>query len=257
MGVRHHILFGLVGLSAGLLALAAPARAGEPISIVVQEMPGLIEPGKALPYKQLLDALLEDAPVANTVTILPGYRGPRLWLRREYQCIFGGVSAPGHARPRDTAISPTDWSSLHISAPFNVLEVHAFTRGNEAPARSFTDLQGQKIAVDQVLFFDLRFHSDALKASDFVKVGTAEEALGLLSDGRVNHVFAYDNDVALLQDKTHALFAYDASFTLLELEESMMCWSGGDVAELVGHINGRLAELKETGTLESLLPKLR
>jgi len=239
------------------LLLTTAAHANGQITVVAQEMPGLIEPGKALPYNRLLNDLLEEAPGVAGVDILPGYRGPRLWLRHEYQCIFGGVSAPGHQRPRDTAISETDWSSLHISTPFNLLKVHAFSPDGAAPAQNLGDLKGRKIAVDQVLFFDLRFHSDALKASDFVKVDTPREALTLLVHGRVDHVFAYDNDVAQMQAETGTSFAYDPAFTLLELEESMMCWSGGEVAALVSHVNNRLAEMRRSGMLESLVPHLR
>ncbi len=239
------------------LQLATGARAGGDITVVVQEMPGLIEPGKALPYNRLLNDLLEEAPGVAGVDILPGYRGPRLWLRHEYQCIFGGVSAPGHQRPRDTAISETDWSTLHISTPFNLLKVHAFSRTGAEPAHTLGALKGQKIAVDQVLFFDLRFHSDALKSSDFIKVDTSREALSLLENDRVDHVFAYDNDVAMMQAERGAAFAYDPAFTLLELEESMMCWSGGEVAALVSHVNDRLSEMRRSGMLESLVPHLR
>ncbi len=239
------------------LLLATGAHAGRDITVVVQEMPGLVESGKALPYNRLLNDLLEEAPGVAGVDILPGYRGPRLWLRHEYQCIFGGVSTPGHQRPRDTAISETDWSTLHISTPFNLLKVHAFARDGAEPARTLDALKGKKIAVDQVLFFDLRFHTDTLGTSDFVKVDTAREALGLLENGRVDHVFAYDNDVALMQADSGAAFAYDPAFTLLELEESMMCWSGGEVASLINHVNDRLSEMRRTGTLEALVPRLR
>lgn len=253
MGRILHIL----GFFAVLALQTGAAGADGQITVVVQEMPGLVEPGKTLPYNRLLNDLLEEAPGVAGVDILPGYRGPRLWLRHEYQCIFGGVSVPGHKRPRDTAISPTDWSTLHISMPFNLLKVHVFSRPDTEPAHKLDALKGRKIAVDQVLFFDLRFHSDALKESDFVKVDTAREALVLLDHGRVDHVFAYDNDVALMQDETHASFAYDPGFTLLELEESMMCWSGGEAAALVNHVNEKLAEMQRSGILENLVPRLR
>ncbi|WP_286829146.1 MULTISPECIES: transporter substrate-binding domain-containing protein [Kordiimonas] len=247
----------ILGFLVALADTLGAAHADTPVTVVVQEMPGLIEPDKQLPYNRLLDALLEDAPVATSIEILPGYRGPRQWLRFEHQCVFGGVSAPGHQRPRDTAISKTDWSTLHISTPFNILNVHALTRDGDEPAHSLADLKSQTIAVDQVLFFDLRFHSDVLKASDFVKVDTAQEALTLLTQGRVDHVFAYDNDVALMQEKSAARFAYDPALTLLELEESMMCWSGGDVADLIDHINVRLKDMTQSGALKELLPSLR
>ncbi|NVJ98972.1 MAG: hypothetical protein HWE25_12525 [Alphaproteobacteria bacterium] len=240
----------------GLVLIASrqtPAIAENSITIAAQEMPGLLEAGKPLPYNQLLDLLLENADQSINVEILPGYRGPRRWLRREYDCIFGGVSGPGHSLPPNTRITEADWYSLHISRPFNTLKVHAFGGPRSEPVHKIEDLAGKQIAVDQVLLFDLRFHTKALGPINIVKVGSASEALNLLLRGRVDQIYAYDNDMALAAGGEMDEFAFDPDFVLLELEESVMCWPGEGIENLIGHVNSKLKNLSESGALRDML----
>lgn len=243
---------------AAATALHAQASDRASVSVVAQEMPGLIEEGKNLPYNLLLDHLISDSSEPVSTSLFPGYRGPKAWLKREHDCIFGGISAAGHKRPRGTAISEQDWNSLVISKPFNLLKVHAFSRSDTAPAASLKDLKGKTIAVDQVLFFDLRLHTDVFEGADPVKVNTATDSLNLLLEGRVSHAYAYDNDVALFQEKNRsARFSYDPDFTLLELEESMMCWPAPGVEAFIASIDKRLKKLVAQKRLQKYLPALR
>jgi ABC-type amino acid transport substrate-binding protein len=251
-----------IGALAIALTVTAFARVeavdGKSISIVAQEMPGLIEPGATLPYNRLLDALLSGSPVPTGVTIMPGYRGPNEWVRGNYQCIFGGISAPGHKLPpNDGDISAPDWETLRISNPFNLLKVHAFSPPDQPTLRSFADLDGKTIAVDQVLYFDLQLHTGALQGASLARVQTATAALDLLSAGRVDAAFAYDNDVALYSGLTgKKAFPHDRAFTLLELEESMMCWPGPHVDTLIKHVNTQLETLAQNGQLKAMVPGL-
>lgn len=243
---------------AAATALHAQASDRASVSVVAQEMPGLIEEGKNLPYNLLLDHLISDSNEPVSTSLFPGYRGPKAWLKREHDCIFGGISAAGHKRPRGTVISEQGWNSLVISKPFNLLKVHAFSRSGTAPVSNLKDLKGKTIAVDQVLFFDLQFHTDTFEGIDLAKVNTAADSLNLLLEGRVNYVLAYGNDVALFQkENPSSAFSHDPDFTLLELEESMMCWPGPGVETFIAGIDKRLKKLVAQKRLQKYLPGLR
>lgn len=226
----------------------------EVISIVAQEMPGLIEPKAHLPYNRLLKALLEEAPTPTTQTILPGYRGVQGWLNRDYDCIFGGISAPGHKLPpQDTTITQAEWDTLKISTPFNILRVRAASMLGTPVASSLNALEGRATAIDEVLFLDLQLHTNATKIANPVKVDTAFKALDLLQSRRVNYALAYDNDIALYQiANPKAQIDYNRDLVVLELEESMMCWPGKGVQRFINHINETLHHMEQAGTLKQL-----
>lgn len=227
---------------------ATASKAGDRvISIVAQEMPGLIEPGGKLPYNRLLNALTDNAPIETRQTVLPGYRGVQDWLNKKYDCIFGGISSPGHQLPpNDTTITQEQWNTLKISSPFNILRVRAVSAPGTSLARSMEVLEDRAVAIDEILFLDLQLHTNATSIAYPVKVPTAFKALDLLRSRRVAYALAYDNDIALYRDNhPQARLEYDQNLTILELEESMMCWPVGNIDLFIAHTNRVLRERTE------------
>ncbi len=251
-------MFAIVKYTAAAVFAAALTFAGKAedasISIVVQEMPGLIEPGAQLPYNRLLNTLVESAPMETRQTILPGYRGVKDWLNHEYDCIFGGVSSPGHKLPpKDTTITQEAWDTLKISTPFNILRVHVVSMLETPKARSLEIIENRAVAVDEVLFLDLLIHTTATRIANPVKVPTTFRALDLLQSRRVTYALAYDNDIALYRAAHPKVqIEYDPDLVVLELEESVMCWPGKGIEQFISHTNETLNGLEKSGTLRQL-----
>ncbi len=228
-------------------------------------MPGLLSPvaGRpygGLPYNELLGKLIEASPVPVSVKVEPGYRGPRNWTDRQYQCIFGGVSSPGHKiPPNDTSITPDDWATLVISRPFNILTVHAWNRADSPVVTDRKMLEDAVVAVDEVLSLDLGLHARAdIAGSRMVKVKNPWEALDLLQAGRVNFAYAFDNDVELYRRRHPGIgIGADRNLKLLVLEESMMCWPGEGAETFISYIDARLKALDASGELARLTLKDR
>lgn len=222
----------------------------EPLNIVALQVPWLLDEKKPGPYNKMVDELLLTYDEKVSVKVLPLRRAMRHFFNGNADCFFvGNYDEPYF---RDTGVSR---ESIIVSKPFNTVSIRAFTRRGEVPVESLDDLYERRIAIDLGVGGSARVKKLFPNLTNTIDSLNVAQAHAMLIKGRVNTVLMMDYDYQLYaarHPKKERLVS-SGEFQFERVEDALMCIKNSRTLALIDHVNARIADLKQSGMLATLL----
>ncbi len=241
----------LVAVFSQLSAVAEqPTIKNPPLTIVAPYLPALLHPGQPGPYNDLMDDFLLPFGTDIQVSFAPVRRSLRQFFSGQTDCFFAGNASEVFLRD-----SPYRGDDLLATAPFNTVNIRAFTTPDMPLVTSLTDLSGRTVAADIGIGGDDRIR-ELLEGTE--KVIWANSALSAHTLVKQRRVYAaiiadYDYILALLRAPGEQMLEHDPSFLLEQFGDTLLCRKTPDTITLVNFVNMRLATLKASGELAEIL----
>lgn len=222
----------------------------DPLDVVSLQIPWLLDEERRGPYNDVADALLDTFPGGARLTIHPIRRAMRHFFEGSADCFFSGnyngiyFQAAGITR-----------EDLHISIPFNVVNIRAFTRLGAAPVTHTDQLFERRVAVDLGIGGKERVQQIFAGRLNAINSINASQAHALLTGDRVGAVLMMDYDYALYAARNpfKEPLAFSPGLSIEQVEDAVICKKGDRSKALIQHINSRLADLSRDGSLPQLL----
>lgn len=237
----------------GMLMFSVPTMAQEeqPLILMRAKIPGLFDTNNPGPYNVIYDRLIEGYGPRYTLREAPLRRAITAFVKGDVDCFFFATGDVNIYHDRGVPEG-----SVLISSPVNSVSLKLFSREGTPVINDISSLKGSYVAVDQGAT-EISRAADHLSLSTdkLLPAQTLAQAFLLLNQKRVDAVLAFDSDVAIYQKNSADAKTYGVSesLSLGASQDSVICKRSARTEVFIAHINQKLAELRASGALQTIL----